>query len=139
MTDKSSDSIEEARQSALSECCDMIRTIQETYGQPEERCKQVKHCDAMVLGGLFKELVSQGLQPLPRAPFIGFSFRDLQRGFGQMSLPSLCEVLPLYGGDRYYSSSRSRYSSTTTKCGVKVRISDTLSSVEHCLQGLELE
>ena len=116
----------------------MIRTIQVTYEQPEQQCKREEHCDATVLGGLFKALIRQGLQPLPRSPFIGLSFRDLQCHFGQASLPTLCEYLSSHG-ERYYYRDRYGRNCVYDKCGIKERINDSLSSVAQRLQGLELE
>ena len=104
----------------------------------------------MVLGGLLKALISQGLQPLPSPPFTGLSFKNLASNFDKMSLPTLCgvtfkrrcarcydeDVLSCYDED---AVSCSPYGMEKTKCEIKKTINDRISLVEQGLQGLELE
>ncbi|KAF7507992.1 hypothetical protein GJ744_009889 [Endocarpon pusillum] len=130
------DSLEKARQGALSECCDTIRTIQVAYVQPEMQCTY-PNCDAMALGGLIKALTSQGLQPLPRPPFTGLSFKWLASNFKKMSLPTLCGVNGHFRTHYYTEDFENSHSHA--ECGIKRTIIDRLSLIEQGLQGLELE
>jgi hypothetical protein len=130
--DNKSDAIDEARQNGISQCYAMIDAIERDYQRSAKQCTKNEHCDTMVLGGLVKALVAQELRPFLGSPFSGLSYLKVANDFGNLSIPTLCEIIAPKRGDRYSTQ-------PAIECGVKKTISAELMSILRNLQGLELD
>ena len=83
--------IDRERLVCLQNSFDGLQKIVDTYLK-QTVCTNKADCDAMVFGGLLKELARKSLYPIPRAPFPGIKVGYVESSLSEryFSVPKLC-------------------------------------------------
>ena len=77
-----------------------------------------------------KGLTTAGLNPLPLSPYQGISYSKLSTSLKNMSLPTLCELLP---------ATTNSLNKQISDCGVKKRLHDKVEKAGSILKAINLE
>jgi hypothetical protein len=122
------DKINSDREKAIDECFTLLRAVLERYQVSTSGCRWGKDCDAMIVGGVIRELRSMGYYPIPDAPYKDLCFENLSRDLCNMPVPTLCRHPDIR---RYYDGN--------VCLNPKTFIQDSINNVGKTLVGLELE
>lgn len=119
------DTVNQQRQSALTETFAYLQGVLERYKGSKRICSSGIECDGMLLGSLTIGLNAINILQPPLPPYNGFSVKDVSEKLRDMNVPLHCP-----------SRNRSYYGRTCE--GIITPLIAKLDELEQQLQGTEL-
>jgi len=118
----------------MGSCLSILENLLVQYQGPRRQCFENENYDAMVLGGLIKELVAARLYPIPDPSNFDRSLKDVVSALRGMQVPSLCNTFNYKRSRHIYPS----YGDSPRPCGIRDDVLKSISALEARICGLSI-